>query len=84
MFLVVVKSSIITLNFSTDGVHLSAEGSKIVVEELLKEAEWKASLCWKSMPTEFGDDFPYDLVAFDGMTTLNPSDWTFHKAIQWD
>ena len=87
MFLVVVKSSIITLNFSTDGVHLSAEGSKTVVEEilkLLKEAEWKASLCWKSMPTEFGDDFPYDLVAFDGMTTLNPSDWTFHKAIQWD
>ncbi|KAK8651407.1 hypothetical protein V6N13_141008 [Hibiscus sabdariffa] len=71
----------------TDGIHLSAEGSKIVVAEILKvlkEAEWKPSLHWKSMPTEFSDDSPYDLVAADGKTTLNPSEWTFHRAIQWD
>ncbi|KAA8539581.1 hypothetical protein F0562_026273 [Nyssa sinensis] len=71
----------------TDGVHLSAEGSKIVVEEILKvlkEAEWTPSLHWKSMPTEFSEDSPYDLVAADGKTTLNPSEWTFHREIQWD
>lgn len=71
----------------TDGVHLSAEGSKIVVEEILKvlkEAEWEPSLHWKSMPTEFAEDSPYDLVASDGKTTLNPSEWTFHREIQWD
>ncbi|KAB1224341.1 GDSL esterase/lipase CPRD49 [Morella rubra] len=40
----------------TDGIHLSAEGSKIVVKEILKvlrEADWEPSLHWKSMPTEF-------------------------------
>ncbi|KAI3734960.1 hypothetical protein L6452_14442 [Arctium lappa] len=71
----------------TDGVHLSGEGSKIVVEEILKvlkDAEWKPSLHWKSMPTEFSEDSPYDLVYTDGKTTLNPSDWTFHREIQWD
>ncbi|KAI3815984.1 hypothetical protein L1987_15668 [Smallanthus sonchifolius] len=71
----------------TDGVHLSGEGSKIVAEEILKvlkEAEWKPSLHWKSMPTEFSEDSPYDLVYSDGKTTLNPSDWTFHREIQWD
>lgn len=71
----------------TDGVHLSAEGSKIVVEEILKvlkEAEWRPSLHWKSMPTEFSEDSPYDLVYSDGKTTLNPSEWTFHREIQWD
>ncbi|XVE52504.1 hypothetical protein DITRI_Ditri02bG0127300 [Diplodiscus trichospermus] len=76
-----------TTNCFTDGVHLSAEGSKIVVAEILKvlkEAEWNPSLHWKSMPTEFSDDSPYDLVAADGKTTLNPSDWTFHRAVQWD
>ncbi|CAI9767523.1 unnamed protein product [Fraxinus pennsylvanica] len=71
----------------SDGVHLSAEGSKIVVEEILKvlkEAEWEPSFHWKSMPTEFAEDSPYDLVASDGKTTLNPSEWTFHREIQWD
>ncbi|KAA8534074.1 hypothetical protein F0562_031733 [Nyssa sinensis] len=65
----------------TDGVHLSAEGSKIVVEEILKvlkEAEWMPCLHWNSMPTEFAEDSPYYLVAADGKTTLNPSKWTFH------
>ncbi|ONI24609.1 hypothetical protein PRUPE_2G249500 [Prunus persica] len=71
----------------TDGIHLSAEGSKIVVEEILKvlrEADWKPSLHWKSMPLEFAEDSPYDLVAADGKTTLNPSSWTFYREIQWD
>lgn len=70
-----------------DGVHLSGEGSKIVVEEILKVlkgAEWEPSLHWKSMATEFSDDSPYDLVASDGKRTLNPSEWTFHRTIQWD
>lgn len=71
----------------TDGVHLSEDGSKIVVEEImnvLKEPDWKPCLHWKSMPTEFGEDSPYDLVASDGKTTINPSEWTFHRAIQWN
>ncbi|KAL3523973.1 hypothetical protein ACH5RR_016807 [Cinchona calisaya] len=70
-----------------DGIHLSAEGSKMVVEEMLKvlkEAEWVPSLHWKSMPTEFAADSPYDLVDSDGKTTMNPSEWTFHREIQWD
>ncbi|KAG8644881.1 hypothetical protein MANES_10G013200v8 [Manihot esculenta] len=71
----------------TDGIHLAAEGSKIVVEEILKvlkEAEWSPSLHWKSMPAEFPEDSSYYLVAADGKTTLNPSEWTFHREIQWD
>lgn len=71
----------------TDGIHLSAEGSKIVVQEILKvlkEAEWTPSLHWKSMPTEFREDSPYDLVAADGKNTLNPSEWSFYREIQWN
>ncbi|KAL0003388.1 hypothetical protein SO802_017169 [Lithocarpus litseifolius] len=52
----------------TDGIHLSAEGSEIVVEEILKvikEADWEPCLHWKSMPTEFAEDSTYDLVAAD-------------------
>ncbi|CAM8949321.1 unnamed protein product [Rhodiola kirilowii] len=70
----------------TDGVHLSEEGSNIVVEgilNVLRDAEWKPSLYWKSMPTEFSEDSPYDLVAADGKRTINPSEWTFHRKIQW-
>lgn len=80
----------ITLNFNrlcSDGIHLAAEGSKIVVKEILKvlkEAEWKPCLHWKSMHTEFSEDSPYDLVAADGERTLNPSEWTFHREFQWD
>ncbi|GAB2299539.1 GDSL esterase/lipase wdl1 [Dionaea muscipula] len=71
----------------TDGIHLSAEGSKIVVEEILKvlkEADWEPKLHWKSIPTEFSEDSPYDLVAYNGTTTLNASEWTFYREIQWD
>ncbi|KAG2723896.1 hypothetical protein I3843_02G168700 [Carya illinoinensis] len=73
--------------FFTDGIHLSAEGSKMVVGEILKvlkEADWVPCLHWKSMPTEFAEDSPYDLVAADGKTTLNPSDWTYYFENQWD
>ncbi|XP_062155888.1 GDSL esterase/lipase CPRD49 isoform X2 [Alnus glutinosa] len=70
-----------------DGVHLSAEGSTIVVREILKvlkEADWEPSLHWKSIPTEFPEDSSYDLVAADGVTTLNPSEWTYYWENQWD
>ncbi|OAY79460.1 GDSL esterase/lipase CPRD49 [Ananas comosus] len=70
-----------------DGIHFSSEGSEIVVGEILKvikEAEWEPSLYWKSMPTEFGEDSPYDLVASDGKSTVNPSGWTYYRKIQWD
>ncbi|KAF6153626.1 hypothetical protein GIB67_027493 [Kingdonia uniflora] len=71
----------------TDGVHLSSEGSKIVAAEILKvlkEADWQPSLHWKSLPTEFGDDSLYDLVAANGVDTINPSEWTFHREGKWD
>ncbi|XP_078167636.1 GDSL esterase/lipase WDL1-like [Carex rostrata] len=71
----------------TDGVHLSEEGSKRVVADILeviKEAEWKPSLYWKDLPTEFGDDSQYDLVAVDGTSTINISECTFHRQIKWD
>ncbi|XP_027110803.1 GDSL esterase/lipase CPRD49 [Coffea eugenioides] len=70
----------------TDGVHFSAEGSNIVVEEILKvlrEADWVPSLHWKSMPTEFSEDSPYDLVAADGKSTINASEWN-HWEGQWE
>ncbi|VAH92556.1 unnamed protein product [Triticum turgidum subsp. durum] len=71
----------------TDGLHLSEEGSNIVVEEILrilKEAEWDPCLHWKAMPTEFGEDSPYDLVASSGKSTINPSEWTFHRKRSWE
>ncbi|KAI8028938.1 GDSL esterase/lipase CPRD49 [Camellia lanceoleosa] len=49
----------------TDRVHLSAEGSKVVVEEILnvlKEAEWDPCLYWKSLPSEFKEDSPYSCL----------------------
>ncbi|KAJ0244171.1 GDSL esterase/lipase CPRD49 [Hirschfeldia incana] len=71
----------------TDGIHLSAQGSKVVAAEILrvvKEAEWRPSLHWKSMATEFSEDSPYDLVAADGKTTLNSSEWTYFWEEQWE
>lgn len=78
---------LVAYSFTRDGIHLSEEGSNIVVEEILKvlkEAEWVPCLHWKSMPTEFAEDSTCDLVASNGKTTLNPSEWTFHRKIQWD
>ncbi|XP_057989723.1 GDSL esterase/lipase WDL1 isoform X3 [Hevea brasiliensis] len=87
LFSALQKRSDWTTACFTDGIHLAAEGSKVVVEEILKvlkEAEWSPSLYWKSMHTEFPEDSTYYLVAADGKTTLNPSEWTFHREIQWD
>ncbi|XP_061344455.1 GDSL esterase/lipase WDL1-like [Gastrolobium bilobum] len=70
-----------------DGIHLSYEGSKIVVKEILKilkEAEWEPSLHWKSMPAEFGEDSPYDPVGPDGNTTFNLSNFPFPESIEWE
>lgn len=66
---------------------MSAEGSKIVAEEILKvikEAEWEPSLHWRSMATEYSEDSPYDLVAADGERTLNASECTYYREIQWE
>ncbi|KAM0860560.1 hypothetical protein ACQ4PT_046485 [Festuca glaucescens] len=71
----------------TDGLHLSEEGSNIVVEEILtilKEAEWDPCLHWKVMPTEFAEDSPYDLVTSSGLSTINPSEWFYHRKISWE
>ncbi|KAM7526480.1 hypothetical protein LguiA_016382 [Lonicera macranthoides] len=65
----------------TDGIHLSGEGSKIVVKEILKilkEADWEPDLHWKSMASEFGEDSPYDFVGPDGKTTFNVSNLNLH------
>ncbi|CAL0302621.1 unnamed protein product [Lupinus luteus] len=70
-----------------DGIHLSAEGSKIVAKEILKlikEAEWEPSLHFKSMPVEFDEDSPYDPLSSDGNTTSNISREPFPQTIQWD
>uniref|UniRef100_A0A2N9I8C8 SGNH hydrolase-type esterase domain-containing protein n=1 Tax=Fagus sylvatica TaxID=28930 RepID=A0A2N9I8C8_FAGSY len=71
----------------TDGIHLSSEGSKIVVKEIMKvlrDAEWEPSLHWKTLPAEFGEDSPYDRVSPDGKTTLNVSEVSFSSNMQWD
>ncbi|XP_027350714.1 GDSL esterase/lipase CPRD49-like isoform X4 [Abrus precatorius] len=71
----------------TDGIHLTSEGSKIVVKEILKvlkEAEWEPSLYWKLMPTEYGEDSPYDPLGPDGKTTINVSNSTFLETNEWD
>lgn len=50
----------------SDGIHLSEGGSKFLVKEILevlREAEWKPSLYWLSMATEFSGDLPYYTVA---------------------
>lgn len=64
----------------TDGIHLSPEGSKIVVKEILKaliEAEWKPSLHWKSLPAEFDEASP-DGTNVDTSQSIHP----WHN--QWD
>ncbi|KAI8556987.1 hypothetical protein RHMOL_Rhmol05G0298800 [Rhododendron molle] len=73
--------------FTGDGIHLSSEGSKIVVREILtvlKEADWEPNLHWKSLPTEFSEESPYDLVGPEGRTTINVSETNFHWENEWD
>ncbi|KAL2479476.1 GDSL esterase/lipase CPRD49 [Abeliophyllum distichum] len=70
----------------TDGFHLSSEGSRIVVKEILKvlkEAEWEPSLYWMSIPTEFSKDSPYYAVAPDGKTTMNVSEFLSIWQKEW-
>ncbi|KAK3226142.1 hypothetical protein Dsin_006004 [Dipteronia sinensis] len=70
----------------TDGIHLSSEGSKIVVKEILKvlrEAEWQPSLHWKSLPAEFGDDLFLDVNTPNGMITVNAADLDFYRNENW-
>ncbi|KAJ9694977.1 hypothetical protein PVL29_010455 [Vitis rotundifolia] len=70
-----------------DGIHLSSEGSKVVVKEILKvleEAEWEPNLHWKSMPCEFDDDSPNNPVSPVGKTTLRVADINLHREIEWD
>ncbi|GER54424.1 GDSL esterase/lipase CPRD49 [Striga asiatica] len=59
-----------------DGIHLSAEGSKIVVKEILKvlkKIDWEPSLYWLKMTAEFSEDSPYYVVNSNGSTTVNVS-----------
>ncbi|KAL3830171.1 hypothetical protein ACJIZ3_018973 [Penstemon smallii] len=70
----------------TDGIHFTAEGSKIVVKEILKilkKAEWEPSLYWMSMPTEFAEDSPYYMVHPDGKTTMNSSKVVSRWKLEW-
>ncbi|KAK2979998.1 hypothetical protein RJ640_020024 [Escallonia rubra] len=70
-----------------DGIHLSSEGSKIVVKEILKvlkEADWEPNLHWTALPAEFSGDSPYDFVGLDGKTTVNTSDLNLHWGNQWE
>lgn len=72
--------------FDRDGVHLTHEGSKIVVKEILntlKEADWEPCLHWKSLPNEFGEDSPYDPLGPDEKT-LNVASLTFLETEEYD
>lgn len=40
------------------------------------------SLHWKSLPSEFVDDSPYDPVSLDGKTTLNIANLNLHRKIE--
>ncbi|XP_020218664.1 GDSL esterase/lipase CPRD49 [Cajanus cajan] len=71
----------------TDGVHLTCEGSNIVAKEILKalkEAEWEPSLHWKSMPTEYAEDSPYDPIGPDGKTNINISNVITIEHKEWE
>ncbi|KAK4377488.1 hypothetical protein RND71_003784 [Anisodus tanguticus] len=70
----------------TDGVHLSAEGSKVVVKEILKvvkEAEWEPNLHWRSLPTEFAKYSPCIFLGPDSKTAVNVGDMDFDWQTQW-
>lgn len=71
----------------SDGIHFSSQGSKVLAEEILKiikEANWEPSLHWKSLPVEFGEDSPWDVLAIDEKSTINLSQATFYRKDQWD
>lgn len=69
-----------------DGIHLSAEGSKTVVKEILKvlkRVDWEPSLYWLKMSPEFPKDSPYYVVGPDGKTTLNVTSHICTWQRQW-
>ncbi|XP_022767721.1 GDSL esterase/lipase CPRD49-like [Durio zibethinus] len=71
----------------TDGIHLSSEGSKLVAKEILKglrEAEWKPSLYWRSLPTEFGEESVYDPISQDGRSNISIAQLEFSRSVQWE
>ncbi|XP_041026186.1 GDSL esterase/lipase CPRD49-like [Juglans microcarpa x Juglans regia] len=71
----------------TDGIHLSAEGSKIVVEEImnvLREADWEPSLHWKSMPTEFEQVLSIPQLSPDFKTVVSIFKASYCRYSQWD
>nr|GMD43354.1 GDSL esterase/lipase CPRD49-like [Ipomoea batatas] len=70
----------------TDGIHLTSEGSEIVVKEILKvlkEADWEPSLHWGSLANEFSEISP---IIFMGpnKTPINTSDLALYWQTQWD
>ncbi|XVF08278.1 hypothetical protein REPUB_Repub06bG0212700 [Reevesia pubescens] len=71
----------------TDGIHLSSEGSKIVIKEILKalrEAAWKPSLYWRSLPTEFEEILVCVRDSQDGESSINISEIEFSRSLQWE
>ncbi|KAL8514521.1 hypothetical protein ACS0TY_013575 [Phlomoides rotata] len=69
-----------------DGIHLLSEGSKVVVEEILKTLKnvmWEPSLYWLSIAPEFREDSPYYPVNLDGKTTCNVSGIINNWQRQW-
>lgn len=72
--------------FCRDGIHLTSEGSEIVVKEILKvlkEADWEPSLHWGSLANEFSEISP---IIFMGpnKTPINTSELALYWQTQWD
>ncbi|KAL3358564.1 hypothetical protein AABB24_015588 [Solanum stoloniferum] len=70
----------------TDGIHLSCEGSEIVIKEILKvikEADWEPNLLWRSLPTEFPEISPCIFVDPEGSTAIKVSEMDFAWQTQW-
>ncbi|PHU06907.1 GDSL esterase/lipase CPRD49 [Capsicum chinense] len=70
----------------TDGIHLSSEGSNIVVKEILevlKETDWEPNLHWRSLPTEFPEISPYIFVGPKGETAVKVSQLDLEWQTQW-
>ncbi|KAJ8550944.1 hypothetical protein K7X08_000314 [Anisodus acutangulus] len=70
----------------TDGIHLSSEGSEIVVKEILKvlkEAEWEPDLHWRSLPIEFPEISPYIFVDPKGETVVKVSQMDLEWQTRW-
>ena len=77
-------------SFSRDGIHISAEGSKIVVKEIMKvlrEANWEPSLHWKSLPIEFEQVSVREAEfreILDEKTILKLAEVNFQRQMKWE